>query len=169
MQKYYNTRTVIKEENASGAALATTGQPVLPERASNRDIHQEPKQGRPGEEEISHVQSKVQDSSKHTETIYKEEDEAETSSQEDDIALIGQEDRLRKAYQELKEEGQRISGRLLAQRAHVRRSTCLEWLRTYDEDEQQGPIHTPAHEQDTEPLTQVNNRTDIIVAIEQEH
>src|SRR5262249_44718124 len=38
------------------------------------------------------------------------------------------EERLQRAYQELKAEGQRISGRTLAARAHVRRTTCNRWL-----------------------------------------
>jgi hypothetical protein len=53
-----------------------------------------------------------------------------TPSQTDVENHIGQEERILQAYQELKYEGQPISGRTLAQRAHVRRVTCLEWLRT---------------------------------------
>ena len=38
--------------------------------------------------------------------------------------------RLVHAYQELVTEGKRISGRALAIRAHVRRTTCNQWLAT---------------------------------------
>ncbi len=38
-------------------------------------------------------------------------------------------ERLERAYQELLAEGQKISGRTLAERAHVHRSTCVSWLR----------------------------------------
>jgi hypothetical protein len=85
------------------------------------------------------------------------------SSQEDDNTLIAQEDRLKQAYQELKKEGIRISGRALAQRAHVRRSTCLEWLRTY-EPELQGQSHP--QEQDTEPLIQLEKIADTVITVE---
>lgn len=128
LQKHYYNVTVITEEETSNIpALHTADPPVIPERAMNIDTQQE-------------------------ENINKRGDEAkvEQASQEEDNTLIAQEDRLKQAYQELKEEGLRISGRALAQRAHVRRSTCLEWLRTY-EQAQQGQSHP--QKQDTEPLT----------------
>ncbi len=37
--------------------------------------------------------------------------------------------RLERAYQELLSEGERISGRALAKRAHAHRLTCNQWLR----------------------------------------
>ncbi len=36
-----------------------------------------------------------------------------------------------RAYQDLETEGKRISGRALAARAHVRRTTCNQWLATH--------------------------------------
>jgi hypothetical protein len=39
-------------------------------------------------------------------------------------------ERLEQAYQSLLAEGKKPSGRALAERAHVHRSTCVEWLRT---------------------------------------
>ena len=38
-------------------------------------------------------------------------------------------ERLEQAYQSLLAEGKKPSGRALAERAHVHRSTCVEWLR----------------------------------------
>ncbi len=37
--------------------------------------------------------------------------------------------RIEQAYQSLVAEGKKPSGRALAERAHVHRSTCVEWLR----------------------------------------
>ena len=56
------------------------------------------------------------------------------------------EQRLERAYQELKDEGERISGRTLAARAHLRRTTCNQWLATYDptssdEESKEGAHH----------------------------
>ncbi len=45
-------------------------------------------------------------------------------------------ERLELAYQSLLAEGKKPSGRALAERAHVHRSTCVEWLRTHH---QEGP------------------------------
>jgi hypothetical protein len=42
---------------------------------------------------------------------------------------LGREERMERAYQELLKEGQKISGRTLAERAHVHRARCVEWLR----------------------------------------
>jgi hypothetical protein len=42
---------------------------------------------------------------------------------------LEREERLEQAYQELLAEGQKISGRTLAERAHIHRATCVEWLR----------------------------------------
>lgn len=66
-------------------------------------------------------------------------DEENQGEQSDDLS----EERnikLLHAYQELEAEGKRISGRSLAARAHIRRSTCNQWLALYhpesvDEDE----------------------------------
>lgn len=41
--------------------------------------------------------------------------------------------RIERAYLELKAEGKRISGRALATRAHVHRSTCNQWLENYQQ------------------------------------
>jgi hypothetical protein len=54
--------------------------------------------------------------------------------------------RLARAYQELAAEGKRISGRTLAARAHLRRTTCNQWLAVYhpesvDEDPEEEPEH----------------------------
>ena len=46
-------------------------------------------------------------------------------AQDEERTFIEAEQRLAVCYQELKTPGQRISGRALAQYAHVRRSTCL--------------------------------------------
>lgn len=42
---------------------------------------------------------------------------------------VPSQDRLEQAYQSLVAEGKKPSGRALAERAHVHRSTCVEWLR----------------------------------------
>lgn len=44
-------------------------------------------------------------------------------------------ERLERAYQELEAEGKKISGRLLAERAHVHRSVCVKWLRARQLDQ----------------------------------
>jgi hypothetical protein len=41
--------------------------------------------------------------------------------------------RIERAYLELKAEGKRISGRALATRAHIHRSTCNQWLENYQQ------------------------------------
>ena len=56
--------------------------------------------------------------------------------------------RLARAYQELEAEGKRISGRALATRAHMRRSTCNQWLATHHpeflyEEPEEHTEHTP--------------------------
>jgi hypothetical protein len=74
-----------------------------------------------------------------------------TSSQQD--TLLGQEERLEEAYRTLISEGKTPSGRALAQRAHIHRSTCVEWLRAKQqqapESQQQGEGH-PAPESASE-------------------
>ena len=56
--------------------------------------------------------------------------------------------RLARAYQELQAEGERISGRGLAARAHVRRSTCNRWLATHHpEVTNEEPEEEPEHGQ----------------------
>lgn len=47
------------------------------------------------------------------------------------IPQRSREERLTLAYQELVAEGQKISGRTLATRAHMHRSLCTEWLRIH--------------------------------------
>lgn len=44
---------------------------------------------------------------------------------------LSQEQRLEQAYQELKAERKKPSGRALAERAHIHRSTCNAWLKSY--------------------------------------
>jgi hypothetical protein len=44
-------------------------------------------------------------------------------------------ERLEQAYQSLLAEGKKPSGRALAERAHVHRSTCVEWLRVKQQQE----------------------------------
>lgn len=51
----------------------------------------------------------------------------EESERQDDVSEE-REAHLQQAYQELKAEGQRISGRTLAARAHIRRTTRNRWL-----------------------------------------
>lgn len=41
--------------------------------------------------------------------------------------------RIEHAYLALKAEGKRISGRALAARAHIHRSTCNQWLENYQQ------------------------------------
>jgi hypothetical protein len=143
LQKHsYNVTVITEEEISNVPALHPPAPPVIPERASNIDIQKEESTDKRGDE------AKV-----------------ELSSQEDDNTLIAQEDRLKQAYQELKEEGIRISGRALAQRAHVRRSTCLEWLRTYEQElQEQSRLHPL--EQNTEPLIQIEKIADTVVTVE---
>jgi hypothetical protein len=47
--------------------------------------------------------------------------------------LEEREARIERAYLELKAEGKRISGRSLAARAHIHRSTCNQWLESYQQ------------------------------------
>ena len=53
-----------------------------------------------------------------------EEEQQEDLPEEREIKLM-------RAYQDLETEGKRISGRALAARAHVRRTTCNQWLATH--------------------------------------
>ncbi len=46
-----------------------------------------------------------------------------------------QEARLEKAYQELRAERKKLSGRALAKRAHIHRSTCSTWLNAHKPEE----------------------------------
>jgi hypothetical protein len=48
--------------------------------------------------------------------------------------------RIERAYLELKAEGKRISGRALATRAHIHRSTCNQWLENYQQKTSFGTI-----------------------------
>ncbi len=75
-----------------------------------------------------------------------------TSSWQD--TLLGQEERLEAAYHALIAEGKAPSGRALAQRAHIHRSTCVKWLRAKQQQvpesqHQQGEDH-PASESASE-------------------
>ena len=47
--------------------------------------------------------------------------------------LEEREARIERAYLELKAEGKRISGRSLAARVHIHRSTCNHWLESYQQ------------------------------------
>ena len=63
--------------------------------------------------------------------------------------------RIERAYLELKAEGKRISGRSLAARAHIHRSTCSQWLESYQQRTDSG---VPGPEEDEQggaeaPLT----------------
>ena len=63
-------------------------------------------------------------SSRQNEKSENEEEQQEDLPEEREIRLI-------RAYQDLEAEGKRISGRALAARAHVRRTTCNQWLATH--------------------------------------
>ncbi len=52
------------------------------------------------------------------------------------------EERLERAYQELVAEGRKISGRTLAARAHLHRSSCTQWLRAYPKTQQGDKLST---------------------------
>jgi hypothetical protein len=52
--------------------------------------------------------------------------------------LEEREARIERAYLELKAEGKRISGRSLAARAHIHRSTCNQWLENYQQRKDSG-------------------------------
>ena len=56
-----------------------------------------------------------------------ENGEREQEEQSDDLPEE-REIRIARAYQDLEAEGKRISGRALAVRAHIRRTTCNQWL-----------------------------------------
>jgi len=45
-----------------------------------------------------------------------------------DDSQVEREERLERAFQSLIAEGKKPSGRALAERAHVHRSTCITWL-----------------------------------------
>lgn len=53
------------------------------------------------------------------------------SSNEAQQDELSQEQRLEQAYQELKAERKKPSGRALAERAHIHRSTCNAWLKAH--------------------------------------
>lgn len=53
----------------------------------------------------------------------------ETAQEPQGEFSVPSQDRLEQAYQSLIAEGKKPSGRALAERAHVHRSTCVEWLR----------------------------------------
>ena len=57
--------------------------------------------------------------------------------------LEEREARIERVYLELKAEGKRISGRALASRAHIHRSTCNQWLESY---QQKASFGAPAQE-----------------------
>ncbi len=59
-----------------------------------------------------------------------DQDELEAQEQLGD-ASEEQRIKLARAYQELQADRQRVSGRALAKRAHVRRTTCNQWLARY--------------------------------------
>ena len=74
----------------------------------------------------------------------------DTAREDAQILLTGgssteeREAKLAHAYQELQTEGERISGRTLAARAHVRRTTCNQWLAVHHpEIAQDGPEEEP--------------------------
>jgi len=77
------------------------------------------------------------------------ENETQAEAQElpgGDIPSEEREARLARAYHELQAEGERISGRALAARAHVRRSTCNQWLAAHhpevtNEEPEEEPDH----------------------------
>lgn len=56
-------------------------------------------------------------------------------SESQDALPEERETRLQQAYQELQAEGGRISGRTLAARAHIRRTTCNQWLAAHHPDQ----------------------------------
>jgi len=69
--------------------------------------------------------------------IFTEQSGAKSNLEEQDFpeqqeeTAESRESRLASAYQELEVEGKRVSGRALAARVHVRRSTCNQWLATH--------------------------------------
>jgi hypothetical protein len=79
------------------------------------------------------------------------ENETQAEAQElpgGDIPSEEREARLARAYHELQAEGERISGRALAARAHVRRSTCNQWLAAHHpEVTNEEPEEEPEHGQ----------------------
>lgn len=56
--------------------------------------------------------------------------------------------RIERAYLELNAEGKRISGRSLAARAHIHRSTCNQWLESYQQRTDSGVPEPEEDEQD---------------------
>ncbi len=56
---------------------------------------------------------------------------SEQSSGEAQQEELSQDQRLERAYQVLKAEGRKPSGRALAERAHIHRSTCNAWLKAH--------------------------------------
>jgi hypothetical protein len=68
-----------------------------------------------------------------------QEPEGEGATQSEPDGVPPQQ-RLEQAYQLLVAEGKKPSGRALAERAHVHRSTCVEWLRTRQEIRQSEPL-----------------------------
>jgi hypothetical protein len=172
LQKHYNNVTVIPEEETTGiAAPRSITSQALPERASNTETSQKSNQEQSTQQHLVQEESLAQPS---TQASFQQENAENMKGdkiaiipipQENDETFMRQEDRLRQAFQELKEEGQRISGRALAQRAHVRRATCLEWLRTYEQTQQEH-THSQSQEQNTETLQQVIHTKDTVLTLE---
>ena len=67
----------------------------------------------------------------------------EPHSMDQDTTSISREERLELAYQELVAEGQKISGRTLARRAHMHRSYCNKWLNIRPRAQPTGEAKTP--------------------------
>jgi hypothetical protein len=60
-------------------------------------------------------------------------DFAETSSSQVPGTDVGTNERLRVAYQELSEQGDKVTVAALAMAAHVRKATAVEWLRNMEQ------------------------------------
>ena len=109
-------RTIAQVQRIVAEMLAQQGRTVVTEEQKASSPLQLP----------SEQTSKQQKSNAISPSV-KEEHEA-YSEEPRDLSPEERETRLAHAYQELEAEGKRISGRALAVRAHMRRSTCNQWL-----------------------------------------
>ncbi len=111
------------------------------------EISLNPKKQAPREPGISGVpQTQLEPDPSSAEPIHEQDAPASDPLSVDPGSMVmSREERLERAYQELVAEGRKISGRTLAERAHMHRSLCTEWLRAHQETRPGGVISTPLH------------------------
>ena len=76
--------------------------------------------------------------------------------------------RMEQAYQSLVAEGKKLSGRALAERAHVHRSTCVEWLRMKQQQTPENEVLPQEPERDGSSLLDTLPDGEVMDALEHE-